>query len=628
MTAFRKHDSVASFTSDQLDEEEETSCLEFSEAPYDVSGFHKSLGEVVIVKMGTSLPVTTKWMKKEGSECAIKFQVDKELNVKVVAERPVKTKPSVNAVSTLAKEDFLSKSNYNSVDYNGSTDIGHSETRNFESKSFASNSSNDIESQRPIPIIMSLSKDDSIQSDIDMTSVSTVVLPVIGPCISSKKKMSTSEFLTKVDNCFKETIIDGIESGVRQKVTDKMNNGMRLAPAENMKVIHALNQAYYEEFGGIKPPEKVRESLAGILKNKFPQTYKTADVVKTSFGALKIKRAKGEGGHSDLSTRIGDAFYDKFLRPSVKKPTGSLNQTPCAVKKVKRVYGITPDKWELDTSASEVDKENAKTTFEKLYNSSDSTPDEKLQLMLNSAIFIQEQMKLLEPSEAVEHLKPILSDPTLLSVWFEYMVEGSKDGGLSTSVELQLSKVMGLVEQYLLSKKGSDYEAQMYQAKQSSEQRFGNDIEYKVILLKELSKVFRNKSEKILFVDGKDEIGAGANDQQPNLFIFKQSSLGIDEYVEKLIISVRVGEKVLFNTPDFCQAIAAVVQLYFIFNIFYPPEADDICQFLQRILCNFMDGDGARNSKGVVKKCFRDFESFVAKVLLEANQGELLALVT
>ena len=72
---------------------------------------------------------------------------------------------------------------------------------------------------------------------------------------------------------------------------------------------------------------------------------------------------------------------------------------------------------------------------------------------------------------------------------------------------------MGLVEQYLLSKKGSDYEAQMFQAKQSSEQRFGNDIEYKVILLKDLSKVFRNMSEKILFVDGKDDIGAGANEQ-------------------------------------------------------------------------------------------------------------------
>ena len=126
-------------------------------------------------------------------------------------------------------------------------------------------------------------------------------------------------------------------------------------------------------------------------------------------------------------------------------------------------------KWELDTSASEIDKDIAKTTFEKLYNSLDSTPDEKLQLMLNSAIFIQEQMKSLEPSEAVDHLKPILSDPTLLSVWFEYMVEGSKDGGLATSVELQLSKVMGLVEQYLLSKTGSDYEAQMFQFKQSSE---------------------------------------------------------------------------------------------------------------------------------------------------------------
>ena len=128
---------------------------------------------------------------------------------------------------------------------------------NIDSQSFASNSSSDVESQRSIPIVMSLSKDNSIQSDVDIASVSTVVLPVIGSCISSKKKMSTSEFLTRVDNCFKETIIDGIESGVRKKVTDKMNNGMRLAPAEKMKVIHALNQAYYEEFGGIKPPEKV-----------------------------------------------------------------------------------------------------------------------------------------------------------------------------------------------------------------------------------------------------------------------------------------------------------------------------------------------------------------------------------
>ena len=56
--------------------------------------------------------------------------------------------------------------------------------------------------------------------------------------------------------------------------------------------------------------------MAEILKRKIPGTFKIVNTVETAeFGLLPVKRRRGEGGHStDLATRIGDNFFNKFIR--------------------------------------------------------------------------------------------------------------------------------------------------------------------------------------------------------------------------------------------------------------------------------------------------------------------------
>ena len=53
-----------------------------------------------------------------------------------------------------------------------------------------------------------------------------------------------------------------------------------------------------------------------MLKKKIPDTFGVMSTVETAdYGLLPVKRRRGEGSNStDLSTRIGDNFFNKFIR--------------------------------------------------------------------------------------------------------------------------------------------------------------------------------------------------------------------------------------------------------------------------------------------------------------------------
>ena len=284
-----------------------------------------------------------------------------------------------------------------------------------------------------------------------------------------------------------------------------------------------------------------------------------------------------------------------------------------SAKKVKKSYGIVPDRYNHGLNASKAEMEHAKNMFKKI--SEVESLEEKKQLVIASRVFIQSQFRSVQPSKTVEDLEQFWSaGPGILSDWFEWMVQGSKDGNLTLSVDLQMTKVMNLVEQYILAKKGSDFEKEIRGVKEITDLHHENDSWFKIFLLKDLAKLFKNKSEKLIFVDGTDDVKHGPNEQQPNVFVTKQNVIGQEEYDEKIVISLRVGNKVLFHDVSLSGALAGCIQLYFCFHQYYPEEADDFYQFVQRICCNFGDQDGANNKKGVIKKCFRDFE--VNNVLL------------
>ena len=55
--------------------------------------------------------------------------------------------------------------------------------------------------------------------------------------------------------------------------------------------------------------------VAEIIKKHIPDTYAVVETMESAeFGSLPVKKAKGEGGQSDLATRIGNNYYNDYLR--------------------------------------------------------------------------------------------------------------------------------------------------------------------------------------------------------------------------------------------------------------------------------------------------------------------------
>ena len=60
---------------------------------------------------------------------------------------------------------------------------------------------------------------------------------------------------------------------------------------------------------------KLIRAVAGLLVKHIPSTYACNEFMETEqFGQLPMAKAKGEGGRSDLATRIGDNFYNQYVR--------------------------------------------------------------------------------------------------------------------------------------------------------------------------------------------------------------------------------------------------------------------------------------------------------------------------
>ena len=97
------NDSVCSYTEDQLNESPD---LDFSKAPYDIIEYHPEIGNKVIVKAGTELPMTTKFFKRKTGTKAVRFSVDRSLDVKVIEERDIQIS---NKENNNSKETSLNK---------------------------------------------------------------------------------------------------------------------------------------------------------------------------------------------------------------------------------------------------------------------------------------------------------------------------------------------------------------------------------------------------------------------------------------------------------------------------------------------------------------------------------------
>ena len=293
--------SVTSFTSDMLDDEEEVVVDNHHHevAPYDIMGEHPEVGVIIVAKEGAKLPYKSNYYKNKDNTRAVKFEVSNSLEVTIAGEREIKKKVQVRNVFVQQEEN--------------APDL----IRPTASSSF---------SQEFSP------------SDLSETSSSRVSGDAGGSerqVHGGKKFRSLGEFLSNVDKNFEAIVIGGLEGGMRKSVGEKMKNKQELLPKENIGIVHALNQVVFDEYGAERPDPKVCQKLGEILKDKFPQTFRIEKAVQTSFGALKMKKSKGEGGNSELAKRIGDNFYNKHTKKLVRMSTSAKRS-----RKVMELYQI------------------------------------------------------------------------------------------------------------------------------------------------------------------------------------------------------------------------------------------------------------------------------------------------
>ena len=315
--------------------------------------------------------------------------------------------------------------------------------------------------------------------------------------------------------------------------------------------------------------------------------------------------------HSIFNIRVVAAplcFHNQFVRPNKKKPAQEVGDSnDCVVIRKRKIFnGVNAEKFNIYETSSK----NEKDSSLKSYNELEACDlfEEKQAYLHDARIHIQYCFQRYEPSQAVEKLKGFWDGGIgLLSDWFEWIVDGSKYGDLSKASLEMLPKVLNIVEQFILSKRGEVYEEELNRSKRHALASNGNDIMYQVFLIRDLAKLFKNRGEKLIFIDGEDvEI---FDENYPNIFLRKENVMGEATFREKVVFHLRIGNEIVIENVSLCEALAGIVQLFYSFYLHYPSEADELFNVVQRFICNYTTKDDTViNKKGALKKSFKDFE--------------------
>lgn len=233
-----------SFTSDQLEEEEPT----YDEAPWDVTTKHPKLGVLIVATAGTLLPHTTNYKGKPDCDTVVRFSVGQDLVVKIEKER---IKPSSARVIPCSGWASLKGSSAGGL-VGASPSPGTSTPSHRGPTSPASGPPPSREASRPppSPAGSQLSSPSTVQREMLVTvnqgrfgggpswlenqdeseqddGVSEEDLLEFSPSTQTKKSpksryRSSGEFLMNIDKHFEKIVIEGLESGLRASVLNKV----------------------------------------------------------------------------------------------------------------------------------------------------------------------------------------------------------------------------------------------------------------------------------------------------------------------------------------------------------------------------------------------------------------------
>jgi len=293
-------DSTLSFESEDLSDEKV-----YSMAPWDIFGEAAGVGRVKVAKAGDILPLTTGYkVKKDGTaQVGVKFKISEYLVVEVV---------KVKTLSAAEKEKI-----------NGSIPCSTEAKKVIVVKEEPKN-----------PVVEQTDK----KSDEETAATPDPQAEVVVPGESRTK--SKQEWLHDFGSNFTRIVVVGMEASIRKTMANSILEKKPLKGKANQAVINSVNHHIYEYIGNQRPTKEFCRDVADIIKRCIPDTYAVVETMESDeFGSLPVKKAKGEGGQSDLATRIGNNYYNDYLRGccSTKSVTGESGLKKKLPKKIKVV---------------------------------------------------------------------------------------------------------------------------------------------------------------------------------------------------------------------------------------------------------------------------------------------------
>ena len=321
-----------------------------------------------------------------------------------------------------------------------------------------------------------------------------------------------------------------------------------------------------------------------------------------------------------------------LFREDITEPTArSAKQTPdildfSGIKKTRKFYSLLPDRWNLANKIEQSKYLKSEENYQEIVSEEDLSA--KKEILVKCREYMQIQFRTLEVGSHIFSHKDFWKmphGPVLASSWFEWVTGGSEEGWLASKIEKNLSPVLNVVSEIISVKKGPLWDSKLEEISQNAEINNGNDTRLWVFLLRELSKIYRDKPHRVIFIEGEDNLQDIS--AQPFVHIRKVSQPGVD-YPERIIVSVMSGNTMVFEDIGFSAALASLIEICFIFNLCYDKEGDDTLNFIQRTLGGFGDPEGARNAKGRVKSSFVKFQAEFGRIMIERKMGSIKKMYT
>ena len=291
------------------------------------------------------------------------------------------------------------------------------------------------------------------------------------------------------------------------------------------------------------------------------------------------------------------------------------------MKKPRKFYAVSPQKWFLGSKVSKAQYEESQAAF--LLISEAGEDEGKIDECLDKGrVYLQILFRMEDPSSHVVKLKEFWKMPRglkLLNNYFEWLVDGSGDGSLAISIEDHISSILNLTAKILGDKRDKEWQSKLEETENNSQAKYGNDIMFKIHIIRELAKNWKNLAEKIIFIQGEDDMQNSSD--QPYVHIVKVNRYGEGDFEEAIVISVKVGAITIFEDVTLSEGLAAVIQLCFVFHLCYPVDCDETFNFVQRLIAKFGPSEGAKNLRGQLRKKFVDFQCALADVVLMEKNG-------